>query len=495
MTTDEREKALAEREERRRLQERFMAVYDEVREELMRIPGVVDVGVALREVGGALTNEFVFRVDVEEKLPASDVPPEQLIPKEIRGFPTDVVKRRDALPIIGFDDENDTANYPIKAGGQRIGPDSSKSSSKGHGTGTLGCFARRTTDNQIVLLSNLHVLMQREFDDKKPRGTDNNIGVGQPDYSGSWCCTCNEIATTADGDFDLDCAIAVLKPDVKFAAKVRRIKRSDGTDELTGDIAGSDTPVVNDQVWKVGARTGLTRGTINAITNSNTRLEITPLATFPKVADHGDSGSVIVNNLTSKVVGLLRAIDTQTGKLGIGISIVPILAKMNITILLTADIGEFDVKGYDEDVRLGEVREPEPSEVFAAVADRLDMTETGRAALALFRRHLPEVSELINRTRPVTIAWHRAQGPTYLAAIMRSVREPAYSLPESLSGVARGDALARLSEALKRFGSEELRAAIGMHEAMLTRAWLESRTTDELLCALEQSEALAPVHV
>jgi antibiotic biosynthesis monooxygenase (ABM) superfamily enzyme len=57
---------LQEREVRRREQERFLAVYDEVKAELMRIPGVVEVSVGLRERGGALTAEPTFRVHVEQ---------------------------------------------------------------------------------------------------------------------------------------------------------------------------------------------------------------------------------------------------------------------------------------------------------------------------------------------------------------------------------------------------------------------------------------------
>jgi hypothetical protein len=105
-----------EREARRQEQKRFLAVYEDVKNQLIRIPGVVRVGVGLRERGGALTEETVLRVYMEEKLPGSQIPPENRIPKLIAGFPTDVIKERRRVPIIGFNDEDDWKNYKTKAG-------------------------------------------------------------------------------------------------------------------------------------------------------------------------------------------------------------------------------------------------------------------------------------------------------------------------------------------------------------------------------------------
>ena len=69
------QRALDEREARKRDQERFLAAYDEVKADLIHIPGIVNIGMGLRERGGALANEPAFRVYVEEKLPLADVPP------------------------------------------------------------------------------------------------------------------------------------------------------------------------------------------------------------------------------------------------------------------------------------------------------------------------------------------------------------------------------------------------------------------------------------
>jgi hypothetical protein len=472
-------KALAEREARRQEQERFLAVYEEVRAELMRIPGVVEVGVGLRERRGALTAEPAFRVYVEEKKPDEAVPPSQRIPKEIRGFPTDVITHRKGIPVIGFNDEEDDRNYSTKVGGSKIGVDEPAS-----GNGTLGCFATLNADSSTVILSCFHVLMQDEFFHGAAAGADKDKGVGQPDYSASCCCVCNEIAKTITGDKNLDCAIARLKDGVKFAPKIRYIKKGDGTLELNGFISGTGAAVMGEEVWKVGFRTGLTRGTVSQVTPN---VEIHPKAPFTYVADHGDSGSVVVSLSTSNVVGLLKSIDKEIkdgGSLGFATPIGAVVAALGITILATDPSQQFDVAAWDEE-RVAVTGPATPEDVFAAVADRLEMSERGRELLNLFRRHRPEVADLVNHHRPVTVTWHRSQGPTYLAALMRTVREPAYRLPPAVNEVPREKLFRNMREVLMRHGSLALRSDLTMHGDTLQRLWLESSTLDELLRAWE----------
>src|ERR1022692_3134628 len=122
-----------------------MQALEGIRQRLLRIPGVVDVGVGLKETDGKLTETVCFRVFVREKLPADSLPPDQVIPKTIDGFATDVIKVRDQKQLIGFKDENDEKNYSVKVGGIQIGNDKEKH------LGTLGCFCRLTTDNSVVL--------------------------------------------------------------------------------------------------------------------------------------------------------------------------------------------------------------------------------------------------------------------------------------------------------------------------------------------------------
>ena len=71
---------MTDREERIRRQEALLAVYEEAKAQLMAYPGVVGVGVGLKERGTTLTQEFCFRVYVVEKVPLAQLAPTQAEP-------------------------------------------------------------------------------------------------------------------------------------------------------------------------------------------------------------------------------------------------------------------------------------------------------------------------------------------------------------------------------------------------------------------------------
>lgn len=477
--------ALEEREARKALQAKFEAALGAAKAELMAIPGVVDVGVGLREKDGKTTDEFAFQVLVREKRPLSDVPIAERIPKTVQGFPTDVLLPVEGAPLIGFNDENDDTNYSRKVGGGSISRDG-----RG-GAGTLGCFVR-TADSKVALLTNHHVLWA---DGETPK---DGVGIGQPEYSDSICCVCNEMAKTVTppagaepplpttAAAPLDCALGLLKEGVQYAPKIRTIKRADGTVELDGTIAGSDSPTVNDIVWKVGARTGLTRGKIKQVTP---QLIIEPVAPFTKMADHGDSGSVFVEVVGGKVVALLLQKDNATGNLALCKPMPAILALLNVSVIPTS-AGDGMVSGF-ADERLGMIVEPRPEDVFAALADRLRMTERGAELIALYRRHAKEISHLVNHVRPVTVAWRRNAGPAYLAAVTRSVRDPIYRLPDELNGAPRSLLAERMIAALAKAGSDGLRADIAAHGELLQALWAKCDTVDSLIAAWNRQEEAA----
>jgi hypothetical protein len=191
----------------------FVAVLNEVNAELLRIPGVIRVSVGVKEKDGALTQRMAFRVYVRAKVAEDAISPEQIVPRIIRGFPTDVVVEGGKEEIAGFNDENDGRNYETKLGGIRIGND------KQLHTGTLGCFATRTSDSKLVLLSNYHVLLSdyppppeathdsqgRPLSPQAPRLQradipSTKILIGQPTYSGCGCCGCNAIGVVVGSE-------------------------------------------------------------------------------------------------------------------------------------------------------------------------------------------------------------------------------------------------------------------------------------------------------
>ncbi len=464
-------------------QERLIEVYDQVRQELLAIPGVVEVGVGVKEIHGSLTQQLAFRVYVQDKRPESELTADQIVPKSIRGFPTDVLEKTDAMPDLGFDDEADWKNYSNKVGGSRIG-----NNVDGGGTGTLGCFAR-LADNTVVFFSNEHVMLsghsQKGVQMAAPAVAALNIKLGQPDHDESCCCTCNEIAEVIDADANLDVAIAKLKSGVAFYPKIRKIKKADGTLELNGFIAGQGNAVSGEEVWKVGAKSGLTRGIVAQVTPD---LRVDPTAEFAVWRMSGDSGAAVVSLVSGNVVGIHHSHPTNSQTRGIAAPMQAIIARFNTTVIPTDETLEYEDAEFSlED--LVPVGSP-----FAATAARLAGSPAGAFATEIFNSHRRECLALVNHKRPVTVAWHRSKGPSYLAALARSAKEPAYRIPYELQGVTREEAAASMLAALRAHGSEALRADLDLYAGALTTVFVGNDRIEQMIDAWEQLRVvLSPV--
>jgi len=448
-------------------QERLLASYDEVREELERIPGVVQVGIGLRHRADALVEEAVYVVKVREKKPANALSAAELVPPIIRGFPTDVVVYREPKLLLGFGDEEDMKNYKTKVGGIACNSDGSG------GVGTLGCFCLLNSDITTVLLSCHHVL----FDGEAKVGS----GVGQPEHSDSWCCTCNEIGKVLKGDTTLDCAIASLNSDVPFFPKIRRIKKSDGSVEEEGLIKGTADPVMMQEVYKVGHKTGLTRGKVTFIAPD---VEIDVDSAFTRFCAKGDSGSVIIEKATGNVVGLLRE-QIGGGIIGVATKITAVEAAMNITVLVSDPTAAYTERMWDEEEE-SEFALP-PTSPFEALVDRLRHSEAGRGMLELFDRHKDECRALVHARRTFTVAWHRNHGPAWLAALGRSAREPIYRIPNEIEGIPRDVAIHKIATALRAEASLRLREDLDAMLEPLGGALAAADTVDAW-CQLIESQ-------
>lgn len=59
---------------------------------LLMLPGVIGVGVGMRQRGGQWTDEVCIVVSVQNKLPADVLDPKEIIPHELEGVPVDVLE-------------------------------------------------------------------------------------------------------------------------------------------------------------------------------------------------------------------------------------------------------------------------------------------------------------------------------------------------------------------------------------------------------------------
>ena len=66
------------------------AIKAKYEQELLSKPNVVGLGIGYREVGGQMTNQVGLIVMVRRKVPRAQLAPQEVIPAQIEGIPTDV---------------------------------------------------------------------------------------------------------------------------------------------------------------------------------------------------------------------------------------------------------------------------------------------------------------------------------------------------------------------------------------------------------------------
>ncbi len=311
-----------------------VAVKESVEAELLKRPGVTGVDVGYKEVKGKPTGELAIRVLVADKKPANKVPEDQKIPPEVNGIKTDVIQRRFVLfrePSNRMRVEDisllaDTNHYDPLTGGISIGP--CRSVGGYVFAGTLGAIVKDNATGSQMLLSNFHVMC-----------VDNGWHVGdqmsQPSLIDTGGCPTDVVGTLQR---------AVLSASVDGALCSVSARTTSCSIQDIGDVAGTATATLNMAVRKRGRTTGLTYGTVDSISLSvnidygdglgvhtlTNQIGIRPDTTHnPKFGDHGDSGSVVVDN-NRNVVGLHFAGD-DTGD-GIANPIAAVLSELDISL-------------------------------------------------------------------------------------------------------------------------------------------------------------------
>lgn len=463
------------REELIQQQEKLLAVYEKVKDQLKDYPNVVNIGIGVKETGGDLTDEGCITIVVNEKKNESDLDPHQIIPKEIEGVRTDVIIQEDKLlqPVCTEDHSN---HRPIKGG---IAINNYRNGSGRGGSGTLGVMAQLNSDNSWVILSNHHVL----YGDS---GGDNDE-IGQPWVGCCCCCKTNVIATNLNKNEGLDCAIAKVKGDIGISNVIEEIGNIGG--------AGAVAAVNGERVRKRGARTGFTSGTISFIDPTTKEITVTPKAAGGPANDpggctnyqsgvtvfsyYGDSGSVYLND-NNEVVGLHFAGNNDASR-SFGKDILQVQTALGITIKTTSSASG----------RAPQTAQAEPNQVLIAQNDwvsdfeeKLKTTEVGLAIKAIFKKHEYELFNLINKNRPVTLTWQRKQGPAYIAAFGRSVKHADYTIPPLINSVSLQNLLMSMAAILEEHGTEALREDVQKYSLDIIQLSRDCHTANDFFEAI-----------
>jgi hypothetical protein len=469
---------------------------DRAEAELLAIPGVLHVSVGLKESAGAVTETLAIRVYVREKKRDNEVPLAERIPREIGGVPTDVNE------VGAYEFSVDNARYrPLKGGVQisnRIIDANEAMTGTQISRGTLGCTATYNVDHSPVLLSNWHVLMA------------NTARVGDPVYqpapSSLPTVSLLDLPLRPADDTDAIAKIAKFAITDKVDGAIARIDVSswcrccglDYRDEINGisvgghpvsnAVLGQRPAVAGMNVYKVGMLTGRTAGHVVDpnypsfdITRAGTTYTFTgqiqiasddPTVNF---SQHGDSGALIVDE-DSFAMGLLFASSSDPPPAGRTIAnhIADVCAALSITLNLSQ--GSHPTAGAQLSLPVS----ADASDPYRDVRERFLREPAGTLLFALAEEHRHEIADLISYRRPVTVAWHRAGGPAFTAALGNTLRTGGNELPDA-SGSPPAELVARIAPVLEAHGSDALRAALRGHAPPLIEALDRSATVDEVL--------------
>ncbi|MFK8102461.1 MAG: hypothetical protein AB8G15_08050 [Saprospiraceae bacterium] len=494
-------------------------IYQVGRAQLIKNDNVIDVGFGAKEVAGELTTEWAFRVYVHEKKSLEELSPEERIPEILLGYKTDILLLGD--PVRACEDMKAYTDYV--RGGIAISNliDYRKKLNQSRNNpgvpfnfdlklGTLGCLATidgDTSKNNIAALTNYHVIAPDNakagssiFNPRRKKnaaGTaveltyDHRIGkilkLGKEEnhnyaYPSEQAkpyyidCASIKINTCISSKCDCNCG-------TNFKNEIR-ILNLDQKNNLTGiariNIADAN-PAAPTAVYKVGYRTGKSVGKIvdafypartidGVVVNGKNIIKIkaTGLNSCKKMefAKSGDSGSVVVN-AQRQVVGLVMAEDGQDPTITYACHIHPVMDYLKITPITSDNAGNQAQSGSRNSAATIINSTENDNTYLESLQRQLSSFPQGSALLDFVEEHRFEVSTLVNDKRPVTLAWHRHKGPTYLAHFLRSSRDPKHKIPTKITGIYCSDLLKKMGAVLSEHGSPALQQAIAKHAPAL----------------------------
>src|SRR4029077_7484123 len=303
------------------------------------------------------TGEMAIVVGVERKLPASQVPPSQMIPATIDGIKTDVVESPEQIELQCPNTVDDATRYRPLCGGTQIETTS--------GRGTLGFFAFTTgaiptiEQDLVVAVTCAHVVA----DETGVALIGHKVGQPTPtDCSAcSPCCidvigeVLYAVSKAPDGSL-VDGAIIDLTSGLEYFNDVEGI----GSITDFHPIQPSDLHLLPPHypVKKRGRRTGLTTGdvltvsgtsVIDGTTFTDDEIKIQPdpatsvwchcgaAPNLRSFACEGDSGSALLNS-ADEIVGMVRSRDDAGNGYATGIDI--LMKALGILVGTAAEEGD-----------------------------------------------------------------------------------------------------------------------------------------------------------
>ena len=301
------------------------------RKQLLKRANVVATGIGYKQTGDAKTETLSIVCSVKEKIPASQLTRQDMVPASVDGTPTDVVQTGVIRAL-----QAPTGRFRPAPGGVSVGHVAITA-------GTLGCWVTR--NNQKVILSNNHVLANSNdaeigdaiiqpgpFDGGSfPQDHIANLTQFVPiSFQGdpSECQFANAVISI----FNFGCRLIgsstryhvnkiQAEDNLVDAAIATPLNAADVKDEILniGAIRGTVAGELGMAIKKSGRTTGFTTGVIEQVdVTANVQYGAGRIAVFADqllagaMSQGGDSGSAVLDD-NNRLTGLLFAgSDTTT---------------------------------------------------------------------------------------------------------------------------------------------------------------------------------------
>lgn len=322
----------------------LIAIKERVEAEYLGRPGVTGIDVGYKEVGGERTDQVAIRVHVGQK--SDDVPAAERVPADIEGAGTDVLERTYELQVVSAELDislqADTTHYATLEGGVSMGP--SRTINNHIFAGTLGAIVIDKATNQHAALTNFHVACVDSgwhVGDRMVQPSRIDTGVVPTDEFGAIARA--TLSSAVDG--------AVISIDTGKTTSCNIVE--------IGSVRGMKAAALGMAVRKRGRTTGLTYGTVDGLSLSvnvdygdgigvhtlTNQVSIAADTTHNAMfSDHGDSGSVIVDD-SGYVVALLFA---GSGANTVGNPIASVLSELNVEMCVGKTVFK-DIKDGQKD--------------------------------------------------------------------------------------------------------------------------------------------------
>lgn len=273
---------------------------------LLQLKNVVAVGLGYKTRAGRTLRTPSIVVFVSEKMPADQLAPQDLVPTEIGGVPTDVVTAGLIKPLQIF---GSSFTPPTVDPVQKVRP-LQPGCSIGHylvSAGTLGCIVRDRQTSRPLLLSNNHILANSSNgSDGRCRAGDAILQPGAYDggqYPRDIIASLERYIPIRKAENLADAAVATPVADLEIDEEIIG----------AGPINGVSDAVPGMAVQKFGRTTRLTRGEVMAIQVDTNPIRYNDYTAafvnqvfLSNMSAGGDSGALIMDT-TNKAVGLLFA--------------------------------------------------------------------------------------------------------------------------------------------------------------------------------------------